>query len=150
MSMVLSVRRAPLLGILLPLFALLLTSLSSCTQGMDIDALAKINATRAELGAQTLSRDAQLDKGAQAKANELAQTGQLVHSQNPAAGVAANWTVFGENLGKGSSVDQVYQLWLASPTHKSTMTDARFNYAGVGVAETPEGTLFFVVHFMAA
>lgn len=150
MSMVSRSGRGRVLMLALPLVVLVSSLLTSCTQGMDTDTLGYINATRASMGLQQLVRNPELDAGAQAKANELVQTQQLVHSANPAAGVNAQWTVFGENLGKGASAQQIFELWMTSQTHHDTMTDGRFNFAGIGVSETPDGTFFIVVRFMAA
>ena len=37
----------------------------------------------------------------------------------------AQWTVFGENLGKGASAQEIFNLWMKSQTHHDTMTDAQ-------------------------
>ena len=60
----------------------------------------------------------------------MADTGNFAHSN--IASLLNPWTVVGENIGYGPSVNSVFNALVASPGHYKNMVDARFTAVGVG------------------
>lgn len=106
----------------------------------------RINVIRAENGLPTLLPSPQAMVKAQAWAEHLAGTGVLEHSSlwdgMPEGGFA-----MGENVGQGPSVEAVNAAFLKSPKHRANLLDPQWNWAGTGIARSPNGTLFIVQLF---
>ena len=62
---------------------------------------------------------------------------------------ATGGTHFGENVAEGNypTADYFIENWLNSPTHKENI-DGDYNYTGVGVAETKNGSKFCTQIFL--
>ena len=93
--------------------------------------LAVTNQVRAAVGVGGLTRHPALDEYARLHALQMAQTGQLVHSDigrllGPFSSVA-------ENISMGPSVESICSGLQASPPHYANMTNPSMPYVGVGV-----------------
>lgn len=107
---------------------------SGCTQnGEAWDSAVLVNQSRHAAGVRDVHIDDVLVAKAQAWAEHMAATGSVSHS-NLTQGVGDDWRVLGENVGWARSIDEMHQLFLNSPAHRSTMLDGRYDRFGVGVA----------------
>ncbi len=97
--------------------------------------VANLNDMRADVGLPPLVVDAELAELADDYAAVIAQRRELVHAADLAAGVGADWTKLGENLGFGpaTELDRVMTAFADSPTHYANIIDPDFDYIGVGV-----------------
>jgi uncharacterized protein YkwD len=57
------------------------------------------------------------------------------------------WTKLGENVGRGPSIDAVYDGFLQSPAHRANLLDSAFNWVGTGTAVAADGTVYVVQVF---
>src|SRR5688572_11001327 len=110
--------------------------------------VARINGARANAGRAALQPHSELSARAQEWAAYMASRGQISHS-NVGARVKSDWERLGENVGKGSSVDQVHQMFMNSSAHRANILDAGFQYVGVGTAWR-DGQLYVSEIFMRA
>ena len=98
--------------------------------------LALVNRSRAEAGEAPVEPDAELD----AKADEWAQTLRtacaLQHSDLD-DGVGLGWWKLGENVGNGRSIEQVHDAFMRSPSHRATILDPSFEFAGTAAVRGP-------------
>lgn len=114
-----------LLTALIPLHALAATSARD--QLIDL-----INEERADRGLNQLKRHSDLDEGAQAQAQAVADAGYLFH--NPDLGdLTSGWEMMGENVGYAGSIALVHEALMASPGHRDNILHARYSHVGVGV-----------------
>jgi uncharacterized protein YkwD len=133
------------LAIVAVVLAALAVVLSGCTPEQQA-VLDRINATRNDAKlTQLLGSPHAMDK-AQAWAEHLAQTGSLAHS-NLTDGMPEGWTKLGENVGRGSSIDAVYDGFLRSPAHRANLVDPDYNWVGTGTAVAADGTVYVVEVF---
>jgi hypothetical protein len=80
-------------------------------------------------------------------AQQMAASGGIAH--NPDRGnQITGWSVLGENVGMGTSVDIVHQALVNSPHHYENLVDSEFSLVGIGVAYGPN-TVYVVEDFMA-
>jgi uncharacterized protein YkwD len=133
------------LALLVPAVAALLLLLTGCTPEQQA-VFDKVNASRAQAGMGALLPSPDAMNKAQAWADHIAQSGALAHS-TLAAGMPEGWTKLGENVGRGPSIDAVYQGFLDSPGHRANLLDPTFNWVGTGVAISPDGTVVVVQVF---
>lgn len=106
--------------------------------------LSSINAARAGAGLPSLAENASLNDLAQRHAVQMTSTRVLAHTANLGATVATviDWTSVAENVGVGSSVEQVAATFLASPTHRANILGRSFTMVGVGVATGSDGRVW--------
>ncbi len=110
-----------------------------------------INQIRAEIGLHPLTVDAELTTAARSWSSTMADDDSLAHSPDMAAGVSAQWTILGENVGVHGIHDlsELFQAFVDSPSHYRNLIDPRFHYVGVGVVHAPNGKLWTTHKFMA-
>ena len=135
--------------LLLVLVVPLVFVVAACNPVMQLDAIARVNETRAALGRPSVRVTQELTLKAQALADHLATTGELEHSADLSAGVARPYSLLGENEGYGQSVEQIHTLLLASPEHFAIMVDPRFTEIGIGITVTADGTVYEVQEYKA-
>lgn len=63
------------------------------------------------------------------------------------ARVTPNWTSVGENVGVGSSVDQIHDAFMSSSSHRSNVLGGDFDLVGIGVISSG-GQLWVTVVFV--
>src|SRR4051812_4141511 len=72
---------------------------------------------------------------------QMVKTNTLAH--NPSlASAPNNWTVVGENVGDGVSVDAISQGFVNSSHHYANMMDPRFNLIGISVMVDASGRMW--------
>lgn len=105
-----------------------------------------INQLRSSKGLGALAVNGRLTAEARAWSANMASSG-LKEDPNIAAGAPSGWRSLGENVGTGTSVDQVEQAFVASPSHYVNLVNPAFNQVGVGVVVS-NGALWVTQEFM--
>ncbi len=110
-----------------------------------------INELRAESGAGPLLIDPELALTATAWTTRLAQTQELSHADDLSLGVRSDWRKLGENVGVApdGQFDELFEAFVASPTHLSNMIDTSFDMIGIGVVHR-DGKVWMTQRFMDA
>jgi len=113
------------------------------------DALAAmVNAARESEGLEQLTRDARLDRVAQAHAEMMRDTHRLAHEGSDgapadrvaAAGIAVS--AVGENVAHAADAKHAHRTLWQSPSHRSNLLETHFDALGVGVARDADDTLW--------
>lgn len=109
--------------------------------------IANINSIREANGMRPLA----LDKNMRAAAREwtawMADNATLQHADDIVTGAPSDWLKVGENVGRGGSVDSVWDAFLASPSHRANLLDPAYDLVGVGVLWTADGRLYTTHRF---
>ncbi len=108
--------------------------------GAESDFLSRINNLRAQEGLAQLSSNSSLNNYARNWSQTMATSGNFQHSN--IASLLGPWSIVGENIGKGSSVNSIFNALVASPGHYNNMVDTRFTHIGVGVFVDSSGKLW--------
>lgn len=110
-----------------------------------------INELRRENGAGPLTLDAELEITATAWTTRLAQADSLAHAEDLSMGVRADWRKLGENVGVAPDghFEELFEAFVASPTHLANMVDPSFDLVGVGVVHS-DGKVWMTQRFMDA
>jgi hypothetical protein len=95
--------------------------------------LATINSFRQSKGLAPFQLDSQLSGLAQQQAQVIANNGQLSHTPNLSAGITANWTKLGENVGMGGNLDIIWSAVLNSAPHSNNLVDPAYTHIGIGI-----------------
>ena len=104
------------------------------------DFVSRINGLRSSLGLAGLSANGALNNYARWWAKQMADSGNFAHSN---IGSLLNpWTVVGENIGYGPSVNSIFNALLVSPGHYKNMADARFTSVGAGAYLDSSGRIW--------
>lgn len=112
--------------------------------------VAHLNAARAEAGLDALRRDDGLVEAARGWARWMGERRNLRHADDIVTGAPADWTKAGENVGRGGTVDAVWEAFMASPSHAANVLDPAFTRIGVGVVQTSDGILYTAHRFAGA
>jgi uncharacterized protein YkwD len=103
------------------------------------------NQLRHDQGVPTMNAADPITARARQLAQGLAARGVLAHSDLRAMGVA--WTAAAENVGRGSSVEEVQSLLQASQAHRTNMMNPVYTTMGVGTARGKDGSVYVVELF---
>lgn len=109
-----------------------------------------LNAARAEAGLEPLQRDDGLVEAARGWARWMGERRDLRHADDIVTGAPPDWTKAGENVGRGGTVDAVWEAFMASPSHAANVLDPAFTRIGVGVVRTADGVLYTAHRFAGA
>lgn len=107
----------------------------------------KINAERRSRGRGALVVKDDLSAVARSWATKMAQAGKISHNPNLAKQVKGNWTILGENVGMGGSVESLHRAFMDSPGHRANILESRYNQLGIGIAM--RGNMIFVTEVFA-
>lgn len=109
-----------------------------------------VNELRTGKGLQPLTPHPDLHAGAVTWTAVLANNGELSHAPDLAAGVTANWAKLGENVGVASTgqTQQLFDAFVASPSHYANLVDPDFRYIGVAVLYDDSGRMWTTHRFM--
>lgn len=110
----------------------------------------RINAARADVGLEPLRRDADLVAAARDWAAWMGERRVLRHADDIVTGAPRDWTKAGENVGRGSALDAIWDAFMASPSHAANVLDPAFTRIGVGAVRTPDGVLYTTHRFAGA
>ncbi len=100
----------------------------------------KINSERAKKGKSQLVVKSDLVSVARRHSGRMAKEGDIWHNQNLANEVKG-WTVLGENVGMGPSVDSLHKAFMDSKGHRDNILLSDYNQIGVGVV-VDDGTIY--------
>ena len=112
--------------------------------GLAHASVAEVNAQRAAAGLPPVSEDSGLTSLAVQRSAQNAATSSLVHTSNLGGAVGSvtpSYTGAGENVGTGQSVSSITSMFMASPSHRSTIL-GNYNTAGVGVVAGRDGRVW--------
>lgn len=120
--------------------------------------IALTNQTRISLGLPPLKADSRLSNAARMKAADMSAHEYFAHTSPQGitpwvwfAKAGYQYQIAGENLAVHfTSAEAVQAGWMASPSHKANIVDARYEHIGVGVVEgmfDNYNTLFVVQMF---
>jgi uncharacterized protein YkwD len=96
---------------------------------------AMVNEVRAGTGARALRLTGRLSEIARRHSRQMAERGELYHSDLRRAFRGFDYRVLGENVGYGGSLDQVLEAFLDSPPHRQNLV-GDWKKSGVGVWRT--------------
>lgn len=100
------------------------------------DVLAELDSIRAVSGAGPLEADGRLEAIARERACDIALSGAVVHGEGLAGALGGDGTIYAENIGRGSGLDEAWSMILTSPAHRaSCLLDG---YSRVGMAAAVE------------
>lgn len=119
--------------------------------GAEADFLARVNALRATVEAPPLAMDAKLTGVARDWSVQMSDGTGLAHNPNLRSiidGLTSVWRKLGENVGYGSSVDQLHDALVHSPHHYANLVDPDFQFVGIGVV-IKDGTMWVTQDFLA-
>lgn len=113
--------------------AIAAVSLAACMNSQQQVAFDLVNGARSDAGLPALTLDPIAQAKAQGWAEHLAASGSLGHS-DLTDGMDGGWRRLAENVGYGSSIDEIQQRFMQSSAHRQNVLDGRFTHLGVGVA----------------
>jgi uncharacterized protein YkwD len=99
----------------------------------DVKFLRLHNQERSRRNVHTLATESLLTSFAQHRAAEMANKEAVWHSRNLPAG--EHWYVVGENVGRAETVEEVFERFLTSASHRANVFRSGFRAVGIGVAE---------------
>lgn len=135
------------LSVLAAVALALVVALGACTPESN-RATALVNESRAASGLPALGMNIDLYLIAQGYSGTLANDGYLHHRTNLADGVGYRWLKLGENIGRGGSIEQIHNAFMASPGHRANILDPSFDSIGIGVTRDGNGVYWVVQEFM--
>lgn len=109
--------------------------------------IANINAIREANGMRPLTLDKNMRSAARDWTAWMADNTTLQHADDIVTGAPADWLKVGENVGRGGSVESVWDAFLASPSHRANLLDPDYDLVGVGVLWTADGRLYTTHRF---
>ena len=92
-----------------------------------------LNDLRVSRGLPPLSVDDELTAAARQWSDTMRLNGGIFHTADQSAGISQPWVLLGENVGTGPNVTEVFDAFVASPTHYANLTNPDFDYIGIGV-----------------
>jgi uncharacterized protein YkwD len=108
-----------------------------------------INEARDKRGARELGMRSFLVRAARQHSQQMASTGQLVHSTDLASYAGSrDWSILGENIGYGPSMDVLHDAFMDSPPHRKNELNRRYEKVGVGMAVGDDGRIWVTVLFL--
>lgn len=119
-----------------------------------------INEARRAEGYAPLVWDAELTRMARAHSEQMARQNLLSHDAADGNMIArahslgiSGWRTLAENIAYNQGFDDpaafAVERWLKSPMHRDNIMRASFTHAGLGVARTPDGRVYFTQVFVA-
>lgn len=109
-----------------------------------------INSERAKTGVGALQVSGGARSVAQEWSGHMAGHG-LAHNPDLSGDLAragvTGWTSIGENVGYGSSVDEVHQAFMGSGGHRANIVKASYSHVGIGVVQSG-GTVWVTLDFV--
>ncbi len=107
----------------------------------------KINNSRNNAGLGGLKLDPELSKAARKHTYEMVNKQILEHTTSTQLrNRVTNWSLLGENVGVGATVDSLHNAFMNSPAHRANIMLSGFRNVGVGTA-SKGGRLWVTVIF---
>jgi hypothetical protein len=111
--------------------------------------LSLLNGLRAQQGVGPLGVDTRLVSVAQGWSDHMAGDHTLEHNPNLAAQAPGGWSLLGENVGYGPTVQGLHDAFVNSPHHYENMIEPSYNAVGIAVSHTSDGLIWVTVDFEA-
>jgi uncharacterized protein YkwD len=131
------------------LTGVLATPAHSAPADRELRFLEMINGLRADRGLSKLRPDPELQSVAAAWSRKMAAAGRLTHNPNLATEYRGPWRKLGENVGRGSSAEEIEQAFEASPAHLRNLVDPEYDSLAVAVVEVGD-TVYVTQQFRAS
>lgn len=111
--------------------------------------VAEVNGFRDDEGLPPLDVDEDLTVAARVHANEIAASGRLTQTdlEELGASLPGQFTILGENLLSGTSVEDLQQSSIDTPAQRDNLLDPAWDSIGVGIAFSDDGSTFFAVEY---
>ena len=94
-----------------------------------------INRERADRGKRALRFKSSLNKIATRHSKRMAASGSLYHNSRLSYECRyMNWSILGENVGVGSSVQSIHRAFMGSTPHRKNILRGKYRKVGVGIA----------------
>jgi uncharacterized protein YkwD len=119
------------------------------------DAVARERSTMLELTNQdrsqhdriALALNAELSRYAKRHSHDMAEAGYLFHTADLAAKLTGlDWTVGGENVGVGTTLDGLEQAFMDSTTHRKNILRRTYDHTAIGIVRS-DGKFWVTVIF---
>ena len=94
--------------------------------------LTLINGARRHHGEHRLQLSLSVSHMARRHSRRMAKTNTLFHTPN-LGGKLKHWSVWGENVGCGWSVRQLFKAWMKSAEHRANILKKKFRHVGIGL-----------------
>jgi uncharacterized protein YkwD len=92
--------------------------------------------------------DNKLSRYAKQHSRDMAKTGYLFHTSDLAAKLQGlDWSLGGENVGVGSSLDGLESAFMNSPEHRDNILQKTYDRSAVGVFHDADGNYWVTVIF---
>jgi len=127
--------------------AVVVLILGACSPESD-RATQLVNQSRNAVGLPSLGVNIDLYLQAEAWSHQLASDQYLHHRTDLSAGIGYPWTMLGENVGRGYSLEQIHNAFMNSPAHRANILSGRFDSIGMGVTRDSAGQYWVVQEFM--
>jgi uncharacterized protein YkwD len=115
--------------------------------GNRAEMLQLVNGAREKKDLDALKLDQKLSKYAVRHSRQMANEGELFHTNDLAAKLKGrNWSVGGENVGVGSSLDAVQSAFMGSKPHRANILGEDYDHTAIGVVQSA-GNLWVTVIF---
>jgi uncharacterized protein YkwD len=110
--------------------------------------LSLTNEDRAHHDRHVLSLDAKLSKYAKKHSRDMADEGYLFHTEDLAARLKGlDWSIGGENVGVGSSLDSLEDAFMRSKPHRQNILRKTFDHSAIGIYRDADGNVWVTVIF---
>ena len=136
-----------MVGAALPILAAAPARAATDPRSAESAFVSRINSLRASKGLSQLQVDSELTSIGRRWASKMAADGDISHNPSFSSWVTADWVKLGENVGMGGDVDAIFKAFVASPSHYKNLVDPAFQFVGVGVVVTGDGTIFTAHQF---
>lgn len=123
------------------------------TQANENRFMNKINNARENNGLNRLTKDLSLVRVSRHYSGKMIEGGYFVHSDEPPSPhrntfhLTTDWTGWGENLGRGKSVNSLFQEMMNSQEHRDNILAPFWDYLGTGIDKDSDGRLWVTVQF---
>jgi uncharacterized protein YkwD len=105
------------------------------------------NDARENKDRDALKLDEKLSRYAVRHSRQMADDGELFHTNDLAAKLKGrNWSVGGENVGVGPSLDAIQDAFMGSKAHRANILCEDYDHAAIGVVKSA-GNLWVTVIF---
>ena len=105
------------------------------------------NDDRADKDRSALELDLQLSRYARRHSQDMADAGEIFHTDDLAAKLKGkNWSAGGENVGMASDLSDLEAAFMASTPHRRNILNRDFDNVAVGVVES-DGSFWVTVIF---
>jgi uncharacterized protein YkwD len=131
------------------ILALLPARQASALQLQDSEASFRylMNVERSEANRKRLRMNDDLVALARSQSADMASEGSIFHNPNLAADLqGVSWSIAGENVGVGGSVESLHDAFMNSAPHRKNILRKAYRKVGVGVV-TSDGRIWVTVVF---